>query len=349
MQKIDITNIKKNNMDLSLNKIKISFEYNSEKLSISAEQYITLKKLKEKALTHFFQCPKDIKLYYLNKDITDNENEQIGILFSGKKNVDIKLKSSYNKEKKIKDKKFTNLLKENTKSQIMMDDKSYKKLIEEIKPKKSKNSDNFICECKNKNIVNKYCRICNEFICEICFNNNHKNHYCFEINRTNLGHSVQIYQKILCEEINKKLELSQNMNNSTNHPLLQQNKVILQRLKDIYDKYEQIEIKVQEKIKKLNVIEFMNELKDKSTNMKNEIEYVTKTVDVNNKNGLIEFEHYFGLINDIEKKYKNSNEKSNKIIIDFNELQYKLFEMNNKIDKEIDEFFNLGLFNKLDN
>ena len=74
-------------------KVKITFEYNGKKIVIESEPYKTLRQLKQKVISHDFLCPKDVRCYYFNRDITDVENSQVGAYFQGKRNVEIKLKN----------------------------------------------------------------------------------------------------------------------------------------------------------------------------------------------------------------------------------------------------------------
>lgn len=139
----------------TLDKIKITFDYNLEKVSYESEPFKSLKKLKDKAITHFFQCPKNIQCFYLNKDITPNENEQIGILFLNKKNVEIKLKGTYNinKEEKTKSKnvissvfsKESDLKAEEEKPESL-NEYSYRRLISQIKDEELMEKSNKLIE-----------------------------------------------------------------------------------------------------------------------------------------------------------------------------------------------------------
>ena len=62
---------------LGFKKIRLNFEYNNQLVTLSAEPYKTIIQLKAKAMKMFFPCPKELKTYYLNQDISKHEYEKI--------------------------------------------------------------------------------------------------------------------------------------------------------------------------------------------------------------------------------------------------------------------------------
>ena len=55
---------------LGFKKIRLNFEYDNQLVTLSAEPYKTIIQLKAKAMKMFFPCPKELKTYYLNQDIS---------------------------------------------------------------------------------------------------------------------------------------------------------------------------------------------------------------------------------------------------------------------------------------
>ena len=72
-------------------KVRINFEFNDQLVTLSAEPYKTLKQMREKVMKLLYLCPKQLKVYYSNRDITKDEFEKVGKLFLGKVNVNINL------------------------------------------------------------------------------------------------------------------------------------------------------------------------------------------------------------------------------------------------------------------
>ena len=76
-------------MDLKL--VEVKFEYQDKLVTIKAEQYKTIKELKEKAIKIFHNIPKDIHCFYLGRDLESHENDIIGELFANREKVTLKL------------------------------------------------------------------------------------------------------------------------------------------------------------------------------------------------------------------------------------------------------------------
>ena len=88
-KKIKMSQNKQNNY--SFKKVRINFEFNDQLVTLSAEPYKTLIQMREKVMKLLYLCPKKLKVYYSNRDITKDEFEKVGKLFRGKVNVNIKL------------------------------------------------------------------------------------------------------------------------------------------------------------------------------------------------------------------------------------------------------------------
>ena len=91
----------KNILQLGLKKIKLNFEYDNQLVTLSAEPYKTIIQLKAKAMKMFFPCPKELKTYYLNRDISKHEYEKIGTFFFKKENIYLKLVEGANSNQYI--------------------------------------------------------------------------------------------------------------------------------------------------------------------------------------------------------------------------------------------------------
>lgn len=94
-------------MDIKL--IEIKFEYQESIVTVKSETYKTIKEVKEKAMKKFFNIPKDIHCFYLARDLTPYENNNIGEIFNNREKVTLKLmpqkKPIFPIKKKILDKK----------------------------------------------------------------------------------------------------------------------------------------------------------------------------------------------------------------------------------------------------
>ena len=86
---------------LGFKKIRLNFEYNNQLVTLSAQPYKTIIQLKAKAMKMFFPCPKELKTYYLNQDISKHEYEKIGTFFFKKENIYLKLVEGANSNKYI--------------------------------------------------------------------------------------------------------------------------------------------------------------------------------------------------------------------------------------------------------
>ena len=71
--------------------IEIKFEYQEKLVTIKAEPYKTIKELKEIAIKKFHDIPKDIHCFYLSRDLSSYENDNIGEIFNNREKVTLKL------------------------------------------------------------------------------------------------------------------------------------------------------------------------------------------------------------------------------------------------------------------
>jgi hypothetical protein len=188
--------------------INIIFEYGIQKISIVAQPYRTLGDIKLKALLRIFGAPSNLHCYYLNRDYSQKENEQIGNLFPRREIVTIRLMlpsknnlitsklrinteifpsiDDYNSKKfnfhnpsrskvdmlHLKDKNNNNKNINNTDFLYEDEEKIKNRIFQSIDISKnySVNTKNkyYLCNNCNKRIINFYCRNCQEFICDKC-------------------------------------------------------------------------------------------------------------------------------------------------------------------------------------
>ena len=75
--------------------IEINFQYENEYATIKAHPYNTLYEVKERAIKKMINIPNNVNCFYLNMDLSNEENKKIGDIFSHKEKVTIKLKNKY--------------------------------------------------------------------------------------------------------------------------------------------------------------------------------------------------------------------------------------------------------------
>ena len=72
-------------------KIKVNFEYQNQIISLLCEPYKTIGEIKRKALRKIYGANKGLHCYYLNRDLTRKENEQLGNFFPKRKMINLVL------------------------------------------------------------------------------------------------------------------------------------------------------------------------------------------------------------------------------------------------------------------
>lgn len=94
---------------MEIKNIEIKFEFQEKFVTIKAEAYRTIKEVKEKAMKTFFNIPQDIHCFYLGRDLSIYENNNIGDFFNNREKVSLKLmpqkKSIFGSKKNIGKKK----------------------------------------------------------------------------------------------------------------------------------------------------------------------------------------------------------------------------------------------------
>ena len=81
---------------IRLGLIEITFQYEDQYITIKAEPFKTLGEIKEKAIKKMICVPNNIICFYLNLDLSNDENKKVGDIFKHKEKVIIKLKQSNN-------------------------------------------------------------------------------------------------------------------------------------------------------------------------------------------------------------------------------------------------------------
>jgi len=76
---------------MSMHKIKVALEYTDNIVNEEVMPYKTIKFLKERVMKIFYPLNYDIKLFYMNKDLTNFENIPLGEYFKNKSNITIKV------------------------------------------------------------------------------------------------------------------------------------------------------------------------------------------------------------------------------------------------------------------
>ena len=73
------------------NKIKVTFEYGNQKVTLDCEPYKTIGETKNKAMRKIYGANKGLHCFYLNRDLYRKENEKLGNFFPKRENITLKL------------------------------------------------------------------------------------------------------------------------------------------------------------------------------------------------------------------------------------------------------------------
>ena len=302
--------IKNSNNDL----IEIKFEYKNQIINIKAENFRTIDYILEKALfklNKFINVPKNIKFYFLGKEL-NNKSEKIGNIFPHREKVTIKLKLPSNEnnnniinKKIIPRKLFFHKAIEEIKLPLIPKNKSKEKLKEKM------NEIENPCLCGRQSI-SEYCRNCKKFICLKCkMELKHKNHLTLNLNMVNITENVKNYGKMVQDDIFKKIETNKTIF-SKNEMLdetmiITRKQVIHQKYKDAIENYQNI-------INQINA-KLTSENQEKTSLIINAYNEYSKNITKQLKD----------LEQKLNKNYINSNKK-----ITFNDLRSFFDEINSK-------------------
>ena len=234
-----------NEINKIYNKIKVTFEYANQKVTLDCEPYKTIGEIKNKAMRKIYGANKGLHCFYLNRDLFRKENEQLGNFFPKRENITLKLmmpiripgeKDDYNKneffgEPLLNTNLYTNgyigrgnkysnntskkkVIKENKNDTILNSSKSYaissrnNKALSGLNSVNNNNDDspNYFCNNCNKKTLHFFCRNCQDFLCEDCKKlTKHNNHLTIKIDPFNLEENIKLYIMIVQTDIEQNI------------------------------------------------------------------------------------------------------------------------------------------------
>ena len=314
------------------NRIKVTFEYGNQKVTLDCEPYKTIGEIKNKAMRKIYGANKGLHCFYLNRDLFRKENEQLGNFFPKRENITLKLmmpiripgekddyKNEFFGEPLLNTNLYTNgyignryinnptkkkVIKENKIDTILNSSKSYaissrnNKALSGFNSVNNNNDDspNYFCNNCNKKTLHFFCRNCQDFLCEDCKKlPKHNNHLTIKIDPFNLEENIKLYIMIVQTDIEQNIHTNEDYLNS---------RIISGELNNI--------------------------LTDLYTNF----------TQSRKKMGFLQFKNYFNMINEKEKNWTSitKNIIVFKVNNDINEKVKKFYE---KMEKEIDELINI--------
>ena len=95
-----MTSMSPNIFNSKYNEIEIYFEYLNDIHYIVAEKFHSLREIKQRIIRKIFHIPKNVHCFYKNRDLYQDEEEQLETLFPTQYKVTIKLRLPSNEEKK---------------------------------------------------------------------------------------------------------------------------------------------------------------------------------------------------------------------------------------------------------
>ncbi len=229
------------------NRIKVTFEYGNQKVTLDCEPYKTIGEIKNKAMRKIYGANKGLHCFYLNRDLFRKENEQLGNFFPKRENITLKLmmpiripgeKDDYNKneffgEPLLNTNLYTNgyignryinnptkkkVIKENKIDTILNSSKSYaissrnNKALSGFNSVNNNNDDspNYFCNNCNKKTLHFFCRNCQDFLCEDCKKlPKHNNHLTIKIDPFNLEENIKLYIMIVQTDIEQNIHTNE--------------------------------------------------------------------------------------------------------------------------------------------
>lgn len=235
-----------NEINKIYNKIKVTFEYGNQKVTLNCEPYKTIGETKNKAMRKIYGANKGLHCFYLNRDLYRKENEQLGNFFPKRENITLKLMmpiripgehddikneffgepllntnlytNGYNgsKNKYINNPDKKKFLKDNKNDSILNSSKSYavssrnNKALSGFASVNNNNDDspNYFCNNCNKRTLHFFCRNCQDFLCEECKKlPKHNNHLKIKIDPFNLEENIKLYIMIVQTDIEQNMKL----------------------------------------------------------------------------------------------------------------------------------------------
>jgi hypothetical protein len=245
-------------------KLKINLEYNLNTFEVNLEPYQTVKYLKELTSKIFNPLNFIPKLFYGNKDITEDESAIIGDIFKNNLTniilVKVQAPDGY-KEKKtnqnnISQSNFNNFNNSKPKGTVF-------KLIDTTYNGKIKNAgsiassttvssnsiynDKSFCKCGRGEFF-YYCFGCSDYFCNTCIND-HLYHKYIKIDLNNIGESIKIYSMTLQSELSRTFQKMKECVNAIKNQVFidrqSRKEMILRKLNDIEIIYEEKIVKIE--------------------------------------------------------------------------------------------------------
>ena len=237
-----------NEINKIYNKIKVTFEYGNQKVTLDCEPYKTIGETKNKAMRKIYGANKGLHCFYLNRDLYRKENEQLGNFFPKRENITLKLMmpiripgehddikneffgepllntnlytNGYNgsKNKYINNPDKKKFLKDNKNDSILNSSKSYavssrnNKALSGFASVNNNNDDspNYFCNNCNKRTLHFFCRNCQDFLCEECKKlPKHNNHLKIKIDPFNLEENIKLYIMIVQTDIEQNIHTNE--------------------------------------------------------------------------------------------------------------------------------------------
>ena len=237
-----------NEINKIYNKIKVTFEYGNQKVTLNCEPYKTIGETKNKAMRKIYGANKGLHCFYLNRDLYRKENEQLGNFFPKRENITLKLMmpiripgehddikneffgepllntnlytNGYNgsKNKYINNPDKKKFLKDNKNDSILNSSKSYavssrnNKALSGFASVNNNNEDspNYFCNNCNKRTLHFFCRNCQDFLCEECKKlPKHNNHLKIKIDPFNLEENIKLYIMIVQTDIEQNIHTNE--------------------------------------------------------------------------------------------------------------------------------------------
>ena len=237
-----------NEINKIYNKIKVTFEYGNQKVTLNCEPYKTIGETKNKAMRKIYGANKGLHCFYLNRDLYRKENEQLGNFFPKRENITLKLMmpiripgehddikneffgepllntnlytNGYNgsKNKYINNPDKKKFLKDNKNDSILNSSKSYavssrnNKALSGFASVNNNNDDspNYFCNNCNKRTLHFFCRNCQDFLCEECKKlPKHNNHLKIKIDPFNLEENIKLYIMIVQTDIEQNIHTNE--------------------------------------------------------------------------------------------------------------------------------------------
>lgn len=190
-------NSKKYSGQPRLSNAKFNIEYKGRNYQVTCEQYKPLSIAVEKFMKILPKKPANIRILFSKKDITDQQNSFIGILFNNKETINIKIEETAKKPK-------------------------VKKEVKAV-PK----DPSMVCSrCEEEN-ASKFCRDCGLGLCEECEKlTNHTGHKVLSFDQNNMVQYLTEYIKDVQENINEFPKLFKEEENSDKLKEVQDNELI---------------------------------------------------------------------------------------------------------------------------